>query len=277
MHQLRTNRSPSLPTPARSRCRFRGLASAVTGLALTGLLLAGGCNKDGASGAGTSGTPGSKVTGTIGFVDLDRVSSQIGWKTEFDNDLQTARREVDRQLNVFKDTVMVVVEAKKRDIATAARLNSEQAKALGNMNTPEFQKLTLTQAQKDELALTYYQANQTLNGAQQKAIQTLNEREQKILETFREAMKPSVRRVATNANISMVIAPPPNANPVFYYDPSVDLTDQVVDDMRKAMPQHPLPELPKLNLPTEFKVTPLPVTGATGVTPSSTTAPSTAH
>lgn len=274
MHQLRSNRSPSLPSPARSRRRFGGFASAIS-LSLATLLLAGGCNKDGASGSGTSANPGSKVTGTIGFVDLDRVSSQINWKTEFDNDLKTAQVEASRQFKVFQDTVAAAWEAKKKEIATSAHLNADQTKILSSMNGPEIQKLPLTQAQKDEFGQSYRQATEALNQANQLATQTLNQREGKILESFREAMKPSVRRVAMAANISMVIAPPPQANPVFYYDPSVDLTDQVVDDMRKAMPQHTLPEMPKLNFPNEFKFSPLPTTTASPLSPSSTTAPST--
>jgi Skp family chaperone for outer membrane proteins len=271
LYQLRNHRSQ----PARSLPRpRRGFAAAVTALALGGLVLGAGCNKGDSSNPGSPGGNAGKVTGTIGFVDLDKVSAQIQWKADFENDFNAAKREAERQLTVFKDSVMAAWDTKKKDVAAAAHLNAEQVKALNGMNGQEIQKLPLTQAQKDDLGQSFAQANQALNAAQQKANQALSQREQKILESFREAMRPSVRRVAMAANISMVIAPPPNANPVFYYDPSVDLTDQVVDDMRKAMPQHTLPEMPKLNLPTDWHFNALPTPGASPRAPA-TTAPST--
>jgi hypothetical protein len=54
----------------------------------------------------------------------------------------------------------------------------------------------------------------------------------------------------------------------------VDLSNQVVDDLRKQMPQHTMPVPPKMNYP-EFKfttVTPAAVT-APAATPTSTRPP----
>lgn len=38
----------------------------------------------------------------------------------------------------------------------------------------------------------------------------------------------------------------------FFYDSSVDISEQVTDELRKQMPQHTMPAMPKLNFP-EFR------------------------
>lgn len=195
---------------------------------------------------------GAKVTGTIGFVDLDHVSALIGWRDEFYKDLDAARRDADRQVLIFRGLVVGEWDAKKKSVAGAAHLDAVQAKALDRMDPLAIQRMPLTQAQKDDLAQSFAQMNEALNRAREIAKQVLNEREQKILESFRDAMRPSVGRAATAAHFSMVIAPPPNANPIFWHDPAVDLSERVADEMRKAMPQHTLPAMPTLNLPSEF-------------------------
>ena len=245
-----------------------GLFTGLCALSLTG------CSKTGDG--SSAGKPG-----TVGVVDLDRVSEEVGWKSELEEDRKAAVQDVDSQFQVFGTSVKNAWTDKRKAIGEAAHLKPEDLKVINadQINGDDFQKLPLSKEQKDDFLRSANEASQTLERAKQFAQQKLQEREQRVIESYREAMKPSVRRVANNGGVTTVLSTNPNI--VFYYDPVVDLSNQVVDDLRKAMPQHVMPPNPKLNLP-EFKfstVTPPPVTvpAASPAPPAHPAAPEPSH
>jgi Skp family chaperone for outer membrane proteins len=228
-----------------------GLFTGVCALGLTG------CSK-------TDGASSSGKAGTVGVVDLDQISREVGWASEIDEDRKAAAQDINSQLQVFATSVKNAWTDKRKAIGDAAHLKADELKVINadQINGDEFQKLPLSKDQKDDFLRSANEASQTLQGARQQAEQAMQQREQRVIDSYREAMKPSVRRVAVSANVSTVLSTNPSA--VFYYDPAVDLSNQVVDDLRKQMPEHKMPANPKMNYP-EFKFT--------TVTPAAVTAP----
>jgi len=238
--------------------------SACVGL-FTGLcaLTVTGCGKD--SGGGAS------KPGTVGIVDLDQVSKEVGWATEIDDDKKAAEQDVNSQFQVFVTSVQNAWTERRKAIGEGAHLTADQLKTINapQINGDDFQKLPLSKDQKDDFLHSANEASQTLNQARQMAQQKLQEREGRVIDSYREAMKPSVRKVAGTAGVTVVLPP----QSVFFYDPIVDLSNQVVDDLRKAMPPHTMPAMPKLNL-NDFKFsTGAPAAVAAPAPPTHTTPP----
>jgi Skp family chaperone for outer membrane proteins len=186
-------------------------------------------------------------TGTVAIVDLDLVSKQVGWAAEIDDDRKAAAAEVNSQFTVYVASVQNAWSAERKAIGQAANLDPEQLQVItsARIDGEAFRKLPLTRDQREQFLRCANEVSQALSSAREIAKETLSKREARVVDSYREAMKPSVRRVAKAAGISVVIPP----NTAFYYDPSADISDQVVEELRKQMPEHTMPAMPKLNWP----------------------------
>jgi Skp family chaperone for outer membrane proteins len=224
------------------------------------------------TGCGKTDATGGGKAGAVGIVDLDLVSKEVGWSGEIDDDRKAAEQDVNSQFQVYVTGVQNAWTARRQAIGDAAHLTADQLKIINapQINGDDFQKLPLSKDQKDDFLHSANEASQTLNQAKQVAQQKLQEREARVIDSYREAMKPSVRRVAASANVSIVLPP----QSVFYYDPMVDLSNQVVDDLRKAMPQHTMPPMVKLNFPDFKFTTGVPAAVSSPAAPTHTTPPS---
>jgi Skp family chaperone for outer membrane proteins len=214
-----------------------GIFTGLCGFALVG------CNKD------TSAAATGKV-GTVAIVDLDEVSKSVGWTTDIEDDRKAAEGEVNREFQVLVESVRKAWVDKRNAIGAAAHLKDDQLKILNadSVNGDDFQKLPLSKEQKDDFLRSANEAAQFVQVSKQQAQQTLQQREGRVLDGYREAIKPSVRRVANDKGFTVVVPP----QSVFYFDPTVDLSNLVVDDLRKQMPQVTKPAMPKMSY-QEFK------------------------
>ncbi len=199
-----------------------------------------GCNKE-------TATAGAPKAGTIGIVDLDEVSKAVGWTSEVKSDQDAAVQDVKSQWQVFASSAQNALAAKRKAIGEAAHLSPEQLVIFNanQLNAEDFQKLPLSKEQKEDFLRSNAEVAQAIKVATQQADQALQQHNAQVIQSLREAMTPAVRRVAVAAGVTTVLP----SNIVFYYDPSVNLSNQVVDDLHKAMPPHAFPPMQKMNYP----------------------------
>lgn len=218
-----------------------------------------------AAGAGADGRAGSGVA----VVDYDRVFKAMGWTTEIEKDLQSATDAVRGQLQEFSKEVGQAVNARKRAIAAEAGLDERQAADLTAGRDVE--RLPLTPAQRADLASTLQNASLVFQRGQALANQAVEQRRTQVFSTYRDSLKPAVRRVARANGASVVITA---VDSVVYYDPDVDLTNKLIDELQAAPPPHSLPDVPKLQLP-HFPAAGAGAAGAAGVDRPEPPAPAT--
>jgi Skp family chaperone for outer membrane proteins len=222
--------------------RFAGLARiALPAMALAGVIaLAAGCDKAG----NKTATPPANGSATVGVVDYDRVFKEMNWLNEIDKDLQATGAELKNAAQPWEDQITAAVNAEKAKIAAAAHLNDRQIDDL--KNNRDLDKLPLSADQRIELNQSLYNANGYAQRVQAGANEIIQQRKLQVVNVYRDSLKPSVRRVAENNGLLMIVTP---VDSVVYYSPTVDMTNKVIDDLRQAPPPHNLPEPPKLPQP----------------------------
>lgn len=220
------------------------LAALVGGIALTTV----GCDKktaaDNSAKAPAAAPAGG--AGSVAVINLDQVGRSVGWQGELEKSLQGTQDELKRQLDSYlRNDLQSAVEAKYRQVAAAARLTPAQADDLSKGK--DWDKLNLTKEQREDLLRVSGNARQIVNDANQAANRIMQGRQLQLVNTYRDALRPIVRRVAQNNGVSVVLTHP--VDQVFYFDPAVDLTDKVVDEVQKQNPARTFPDAPKLDLP----------------------------
>lgn len=241
--------------------------TAVVAAALaSGVGLFGGCDK----GGGKPPPPPAAGAATVGVVDYDRVFKDMQWINEIDKDLTGTKSELQTALNAFGEELTKAVNLEKAKIAKAGGLTDTE---ITNLNAnKDLDKLKLSPELKYQLSQTLgnaYGQGGLAQQAQAKANQIFEERKAKLFGTYRDSLKPSVRRVAENNGLLMVVT---QVDSVVYASPTVDMTNKVIDDLRQSPPPHTLPEPEKFPMPKgPIQLTNLPTTGPTTPTVGPTT------
>ena len=241
-------------------------------LAILALLaLNSGCNKD----SGTSSSSGkTTAAASIGVVDPTRVFRAVGWSDEIQKNVQAAENELRKQAEAHLAPARAAFEQKKKDIFADAKLTPEQINTLNTKATgrPEMEKMGLSSKQIDDLILASTTWRNELQLSNNVIQQAMNQRNAQMQALVSEIIAPVIRRVA-NANGRIAIFVPQQ---VAYFDPSVDMTDKVTDELQKNPSiKLTLPEMPRVEFPTTQGAVAGPATAPATTLPTigSTTAP----
>jgi Skp family chaperone for outer membrane proteins len=212
------------------------IALSVLGLVGMGL----GCNKD-------SGTVSKSAGGSsIGVVDPDRVFRAMGWGDEVQKNVNAAENELRRQVEAHLAPMRAAFEQKKAGIFSDAKLTKEQIDAINTKPTTraEMEKMGLTPKQIEDLFQGGAVWQSEVRSANAAAQQVSSQRNAGIQNNYRDTVAPVIRRVASNNGRTVIFTPAQLA----YFDPSVDLTDKVVDEIQKTPSiKLTLPEMPKVD------------------------------
>lgn len=216
----------------------------LSSLACSLLFFSNSCDKS------STGNGGAK--GGVAIVDMDRVVSTMGWSDQIRKSIQEANQGLKHQLDERSEQIEHAQAAKRKQLALAAKLSKEQtdqlltAKDLHAVDT-----LPLSKEQHDEALRLIHVSNQDLTQARQDAQQAMRERQGAIVASYRDMVRPVAGHVATANGFSLVLVPTPDT--VLFSDPSADLTDRVIDELRQSAAA----PLPSLDLP--------PLTGIPGL------------
>ncbi len=199
---------------------------------------------DGCSKQGTAPKPVANDSNGIGVVDLDRVSKAMGWTEDIQKDLRTADAEIKRVIESRMKAVQGTFDQKKKAIADEAKLTAEQIVAMNNAHErTDLDKLGLTTKQIDDLAQAASVVQVEANSVASEEQQLIQQRAAAITRAYREGMAPVIRRVAAANGRRVVVAP---SESLVYFDPNVDLTDRLVEELQKSPPiKVELPEMLK--------------------------------
>jgi Skp family chaperone for outer membrane proteins len=175
----------------------------------------------------------------------------MGWNDEMKTNLDATKAQVAAQLNEFLDYKKKDFEAKRDEISkvlpAAQKDKFTNAKSL---TRADLTAMGLTTTQIDEFLQAYAIVAQATQEANEKGNQIVQAQYQAIVKAYQEAAAPSIRRVAVASNRQVVLQP----MGALYTDPQIDLTDGVVDDLRKTNSSKvELPPIPKLNIPMPEK------------------------
>jgi Skp family chaperone for outer membrane proteins len=221
------------------------------------LAVAGGCDKKDKDAAVKDAKPAAGTAqGGVAVVDFDRVFKELGWSDEITQKMQGTETSNKMVLETFGRELGQLVNEKKYQIATEAKLTDKQRDDF--FNGRDLDKLPLTQAQKEDLGRAANYANAYHQRAQQRGLQILQDRQAQLFRVYKDSTQPAVRRVADNASMTVVVTP---ASAV-YFNPTVDLTNKVIEDLRAAPPPHNTPDPPKLQVEqVQLNSPPPPTTG----------------
>lgn len=172
---------------------------------------------------------GSK-TGGVAVLDLDRVGNAVGWMEEINKSLQATDTELQNQVKQVVEGAQKSINDAKGSLANDAKLTADQKKVLMDSRTlAELEPLPLTKEQRDKLMQTVAQANLVLQQAQQSYQQQMQQRRAALIVSYREKVRPIARRIAAKQGLSVVVVP---SDALLYSDPTVDITDKVIDELR---------------------------------------------
>jgi len=149
--------------------------------------------------------------GGTAVIDLDSVAKRLGRDVEINEAVQKKQTELNEQLALLRDKLNI-------------QFNDARAK-YGDELTPEQEK---------ELQSLQGQMAVQLTQAQRKAQLNLEVFKQTQISRFREDVKPIAHNVAVDSGFTTVV--PKNDSFVFTFEPSVDITNLVVEKMKTSSP-----------------------------------------
>lgn len=204
-----------------------------------------GCNKD----SGSSSASNSPAGTPIAMVDPDRVAAAVGWAADAQKNLEASQTEVRRQIDAHIAPTRAAFERKKAEIFQAAKLSPMQIESLNTRRTTrtEMEKMGLTVQQIDELLQAGAAWQNDVTAGQNGLQQAMSQQGARIQSAYRDVLNPIIRRVAHDKGRAVVFLPQQAA----YFDPSVDLTDDVIKEIQKGSVKFNLPDMPRI----EFSAT----------------------
>ncbi len=174
-------------------------------IAFAAILLAiSGCGEQSGAAAG------SKQTGKVAVIDLDRIAKALG-----------------------RDEVMT---AQLQQQATQLRedLQSLQANLQGQLKTKQDQiGEDPTDQEKNDLTAMVQAAQRRYTQAASQADKTTRQRQFQLINDFRLEVTPPARRAASKRGLSVIMVRQAN---VLYHHPATEITDDVIDEMQGTAP-----------------------------------------
>lgn len=199
-----------------------------------GAMVASGCKGRGSAPA-PAHTDAPRRIRPIAVVEVEQIIQAMGWSTEIRAAVSIAQRQLradrDRQL---KDLYQQGMAVRKR-IAKSAKLNAAQTDRVLNLQNPgQLDTLPLTPAQRKELIDSGIQINRQAEQVQQQYMKDLDNQSIQIAGSYRGKIVPAAKRVAAVTGFRTIIV---DASSVIYHDPSTDVTQQVIDEMKSDRPR----------------------------------------
>ena len=200
-----------------------------------------GCNKDTGSGSSSSGSGGAPIA----VVNPALITDQAGWSAEARKNLQDAETAARKQIEAHLAPARTAFEQKKTEIFGAAKLTPDQINTITTrrITKTDMLKMGLTDQQIDDLQTAGQVFQAEISNAQSALQQTMQRQTQNIQNALSEALNPLIRQVAKDKGRTVVLY----AAQVNWYDPSLDITDDVVKEIQKRPSMKVvLPEMPNL-------------------------------
>ncbi len=176
------------------------------------------------------------TAGGLAILDLDKVTTAMGWMDEMSKSIQATNTELKNQLEEVHRGMLKSIDDGKKRIATEAKLTDEQGKLLLNAKDQrEIDGLPLNKDQRQELLETANKANTVWQTALTNYQQALQNRRASLIQSYREKIRPAARRVAAAHGMTVVMAASDNL--IYFDSQSADITDAVIDELQKAFPE----------------------------------------
>lgn len=151
-------------------------------------------------------TVSTAQTGRLGLLDLDKVAQKMEWFEQ-----------LQRQVMVVEQELRVNYDGLRHQMDTMLR---DEQRQMGDK---------LTQEQQDRLGAMRLVAERKLQDAQaQMQAETARARQQVVMK-YRELIRPVAIRVAQKQGVGLIMLP---SEGIFWNDEAVDLTDQVVEELK---------------------------------------------
>lgn len=166
-----------------------------------------------ALGAGAAGSWLTRAQGGVAVVDLDRVAKELGREVQMTNDLKATQSNVANQLAIVEKNAVEKLNELKADLGEDA-----------------------ADDQKAEFAKTFQGTQIQFNNFQKKAVAVINQRRDTLIASFRAEARPATEKVAKSHGASAVMTR--NDAFLFSFDNTIDITDEVIAEMR-ANPAKP--------------------------------------
>jgi Skp family chaperone for outer membrane proteins len=170
----------------------------------------------------------------IAVVDLDQVIKGMGWDGEIQHAMTVADRELRLKLNQrLLELVRQASDVRAR-VAKEAHLNEAQTLAIENAKTmDEFNALPLSFEQRETLLKSGIEVNLAMAEARRDYLQQLHKRGVDLVESYRKLITPTAERIAAMEKFRIVLS---SNRSIVYYDPSTDVSQEVIDELNLARP-----------------------------------------
>jgi Skp family chaperone for outer membrane proteins len=187
----------------------------------------GGCQqKDSASGGGASSGGG------VAVLDLDRAAKAMGWLDDIQSSLRREEQSLASQFQELERSRVAGVAEMRKAIASEAKLSAEQIKQLdAAQNVKDLEALPLTPQQRQQLVEGVARAQADLQVARNNVAQALQGRRASLISGYRDRVRPIAGRVAAAQGMTIVMLA---HEAMLHYDPKVDITDKVIEEMQKV-------------------------------------------
>jgi Skp family chaperone for outer membrane proteins len=181
-----------------------------------------GCNHGGDAGAAGEATPPSP---SVGVVNLDSVLQQLGWSDKLKNSALDYQKQLGTELSqAYNNYSSQIAEERK------AIMPNDSVKP--------------TPSQQETLMRMMQSAQNAFGQLQNQAKQQLQNYQIESFKRYRDALMPTVRETAQAKKMTVALA---QTDVVMFVEPSVDLSNAVVDSARAHPPlltDVPMPSLP---------------------------------
>jgi Skp family chaperone for outer membrane proteins len=165
--------------------------------------LSAGCDKVGGGAEASSASQPQAV-----IVDATAVSGALGRDKDLEQQMQDAGQRLQKQIEEQQTKFQAEINAKRESFG----------------ENP-------TQQQQQQLARMAQQAGQKLRRLQAMAQQRMQQLQARVINQFRDELSPVVKQIARENDAQLVLM---NNNSVLWYDPAIDVTDQVIGALRAA-------------------------------------------
>jgi Skp family chaperone for outer membrane proteins len=157
--------------------------------------------------------------GATAVVDMDKVAGDLNWLIQLRTNQETYANQLKTEFEQFKQRYEQQVQ--------------DKAKSMIPPGTKEGEKYTLSSVQAQDLSNVIANERQALSTLSQQANQLMNNYRLQWIKQYREVLSPIVRQVAQDRKMNVVLT---RSDTLLWADPSVNLTDAVVDAARARPP-----------------------------------------